>query len=111
MKTLVLKKLLFGLSLFFIGAQTIAQNGLESVIVEKYYLSDANDEAASIGTLPTGLLPIGFMSICFPAINSRWLMATQITRLSLIQQHRFLIMKTGGVQALLIQKRKRSTTL
>ena len=31
-----------------------AQNGLESIIVEKYYVSNAADSAGSVGNLPAG---------------------------------------------------------
>ncbi len=36
------------------GGAAFAQNGLESVIVEKYYVSNAADAAASVGALPVG---------------------------------------------------------
>lgn len=49
---IILSCLAFSLTSFF----SIAQNstGLENVIVEKYYISDANDEAGSEGVLPVG---------------------------------------------------------
>ena len=51
-----MKKIL--LSLTFAAASFIAsaQNGLERVVVETYYISDANDTNANIdgGTLPIG---------------------------------------------------------
>jgi len=51
-----MKKILLGLGLIFIGNKANSQNGLENIIVEKYYISDANDAAANtIG----GVLPIG----------------------------------------------------
>ena len=40
--------------LSLMGGAAFAQNGLESVIVEQYYVSDAADAAGSIGTLPVG---------------------------------------------------------
>ena len=49
-----MKKLLFGLGLGLIGTFAQAQNGLESVIIEKYYVSNAADAAGSVGTLPVG---------------------------------------------------------
>ncbi len=54
MKKNTLKKLLFGLSLVVAGNTLKAQNGLENVIVERYYVADANDAANSIGVLPVG---------------------------------------------------------
>ena len=54
MKTNFTKKMIFCLSFAFIGTFANAQNGLENVIVEKYYVSNAADAAASIGVLPLG---------------------------------------------------------
>ncbi len=49
-----MKKVL--LSLLFIAAAFAgySQSGLDSIIVEKYYVSDANDESGSSGILPAG---------------------------------------------------------
>ena len=52
MKKTTLQKLMIGFTLFFTGSLAVAQNGLENVIVETYYIADANDAANSIGTLP-----------------------------------------------------------
>ena len=49
-----MKKTMLCLGLMFLGAFTYAQNGLDSVILETYYISNAADAAASIGTLPVG---------------------------------------------------------
>ena len=49
-----MKKIVLGLGLFLCGISTQAQNGLEKIIVEKYYVSDATDEANSVGRLPAG---------------------------------------------------------
>ncbi|MEI6852483.1 MAG: hypothetical protein WCL06_06550, partial [Bacteroidota bacterium] len=49
-----MKKIIFGLGLILLGAFVQAQNGLENIIVEKYYISDATDAAGSSGTLPVG---------------------------------------------------------
>ena len=54
MKTIFTKRILFGIGLSLIGAFASAQNGLENIIVEKYYISNADDAAASVGTLPIG---------------------------------------------------------
>jgi len=48
------KYLLLGLGLALFGTVAQAQNGLEQIIVEKYYVSNAADAAASVGTLPVG---------------------------------------------------------
>ena len=49
-----MKKLFLGLCLIYFGAFAYASQGLEKIIVEKYYVSDANDAAKSVGTLPEG---------------------------------------------------------
>jgi uncharacterized protein YjdB len=49
-----MKKLLLGLCVILIGALANATQGLKNVIVEKYYVSDADDAAKSVGTLPVG---------------------------------------------------------
>lgn len=50
-----MKNIITGLSFFLIGFLAQAQNGLENIIVEKYYIADANDAAADkTGTLKTG---------------------------------------------------------
>ena len=48
------KNVLLGLGLALLGTVSYAQNGLEQVIVEKYYISNAADAAGSLGTLPVG---------------------------------------------------------
>ena len=56
-KRQVTKKILMGLSLALLGGFAQAQNGLEGIVVEKYYIADAADAAASAtlgGTLPVG---------------------------------------------------------
>jgi len=59
-----MKKLILGLGLFFLGASSYAQNGLEQIIVEKYYVSNAADQTAANADLSgagyaTGTLPVG----------------------------------------------------
>lgn len=49
-----MKKIFLGLALAFAAITAQAQNGLESIIVEKYYVSNAADAAGSVGALPTG---------------------------------------------------------
>ncbi len=49
-----IKLLIASLSLLLIGGVTFAQNGLERVIVERYYTSNAADATGSIGALPAG---------------------------------------------------------
>jgi hypothetical protein len=49
-----MKKLITGFCLMLLSAFTYAQNGLEGIIVEKYYVANAADAAGSVGTLPVG---------------------------------------------------------
>jgi len=49
-----MKKIILGICLLFLSIFTFAQNGLEGIIVEKYYVANAADDAGSVGTLPTG---------------------------------------------------------
>lgn len=51
-----MKKILLSIALLSPCFAALSQNGLESVIVEKYYISDANDQAAD---LDGGVLPVG----------------------------------------------------
>ncbi len=49
-----IKNLFLGLGLAMLGLFAHAQNGLESVVVERYYVATAADAAASTGILPVG---------------------------------------------------------
>ena len=49
-----MKKLLTLLAAVFVVTLSLAQNGLEGIIVEKYYVSNSADSAGSIGNLPAG---------------------------------------------------------
>lgn len=53
------------LMLVSIGSFSFAQ-GLENIIVEKYYVSDANDAAGSAGTLPVGSVTYRFFADLAP---------------------------------------------
>ena len=48
------KQILLGFYLALLGTFAQAQNGLESIIVETYYVSNAADAAGSVGLLPAG---------------------------------------------------------
>ena len=43
-----------GIALVFLATLSQAQNGLEAIVVEKYYVSDATDNGGSVGDLPVG---------------------------------------------------------
>lgn len=51
-----MKKITLVLNLLLLGASAYAQNGLEQIIVEKYYVSDANDTMVNSSG---GMLPVG----------------------------------------------------
>ena len=48
------KKIILGLGMSLLGTVANAQDGLEKIIVEKYYVSTAADSIGSVGTLPVG---------------------------------------------------------
>ena len=54
MKNIFTKGFIFSLGMLLTSSFTYSQNGLENVIVERYYVSDANDAEGSIGVLPAG---------------------------------------------------------
>src|SRR5688572_15066006 len=60
-----MKKIVFGCGLFFLTFLSNAQNGLESIIVEKYYIANIADSlAADVDSfddngLAKGTLPVG----------------------------------------------------
>src|ERR1700741_5535124 len=49
-----MKKNILSIGLILLGYIAHAQNGLEKIIVEKYYVSNLADASGSIGTLPSG---------------------------------------------------------
>jgi len=49
-----MKKIIMGLGMLMLTAFAQGQNGLENIIVEKYYVSNAADATGSVGTLPAG---------------------------------------------------------
>ena len=59
-----MKKIILGASLLILGGIAHAQNGLENIIVEKYYVANAADAAAADvdatnAGYATGALPVG----------------------------------------------------
>ncbi|MEI6122054.1 MAG: T9SS type A sorting domain-containing protein [Bacteroidota bacterium] len=54
MKTTFTKLCLLGIGFVLICATLKAQTGLDTVIVEKYYISNAADSVGSVGVLPVG---------------------------------------------------------
>ena len=64
-----MKKILIGAALLFTGFFAKAQNGLENIIVEKYYVSNAADAAGSSGTLPVGSVTYRIFADMLPGYN------------------------------------------
>jgi hypothetical protein len=64
-----MKKIIIGAALLFTGLFAKAQNGLENVIVEKYYVSNAADAAGSSGTLPVGSVTYRIFVDMLPGYN------------------------------------------
>jgi hypothetical protein len=61
-----MKKIFLGLALLCSAALVNAQNGLEALTVEKYYVSNATDAAGSVGALPTGSVTYRFFVDLLP---------------------------------------------
>lgn len=61
-----MKKIFLGFALLCSAALVNAQNGLENLIVEKYYVSNAADAAGSVGTLPSGSVTYRFFVDLLP---------------------------------------------
>jgi hypothetical protein len=76
-----MKKLLFGLGLLLSGAVAQAQNGLQSIVVEKYYVANAADAAYAAtagngGTLPVGSVTFRIYADMLPGYNFQALYGT-----------------------------------
>lgn len=64
-----MKKIVLGAALLLTGLFAKAQNGLENIIVEKYYVSNAADAAGSVGTLPVGSVTYRIFADMLPGYN------------------------------------------
>jgi hypothetical protein len=64
-----MKKIILGLSLILINTLAHATNGLENIIVEKYYVSNAADAAGSSGNLPVGSVTYRIFADMLPGYN------------------------------------------
>ena len=69
MKMKNFKILMLSISLALMGGFTFAQNGLENVIVEKYYVSNAADSIGSTGILPVGSVTYRVFVDMLPGYN------------------------------------------
>jgi Bacterial Ig domain/Secretion system C-terminal sorting domain len=71
-----MKKLILGLALATAGITAQAQNGLESIVVEKYYVSNAADAAGSAGALQVGSVTYRIYADMLPGYNFQALYGT-----------------------------------
>ncbi len=78
-----MKKLLFALGMLISANMVNAQNGLESIIVEKYYVANAADAAGSVGTLPVGSVTYRFYVDMLPGYKFQVAYGTAAHTLSL----------------------------
>jgi hypothetical protein len=64
-----MKKIIMGLALLIAAVSASAQNGLENIVVEKYYVSNAADAAGSTGVLPVGSVTYRIWADMLPGYN------------------------------------------
>ena len=64
-----MKKFLIGIGFCLLGFFAQAQNGLEGIVVEKYYIANAADAAGSTGTLPVGSVTYRIYADMLPGYN------------------------------------------
>ena len=64
-----MKKIIFGLAILLLAGVANAQNGLEQITVEKYYVSNSVDANGSIGTLPVGSVTWRVYADLLPGYN------------------------------------------
>lgn len=64
-----MKKIFLAIALVVAAAAAKAQNGLEQIIVEKYYVSNAADSAGSVGVLPVGSTTYRIYADLLPGYN------------------------------------------
>ncbi len=64
-----MKKIILCLSIAMSGLFASAQNGLENIIVEKYYISNGADSIGSVGILPAGSVTYRIYADMLPGYN------------------------------------------
>src|SRR5689334_20128881 len=64
-----MKKIIMGIALLLSCVVSRAQNGLENIVVEKYYVSNAADAAGSAGVLPVGSVTYRIWADMLPGYN------------------------------------------
>ncbi|MEI6821173.1 MAG: T9SS type A sorting domain-containing protein [Bacteroidota bacterium] len=69
MRTIFTKIIFLSIIFMLSSAYVNAQNGLDSIIVEKYYISNAADSAGSIGILPIGSVTYRIYVSMLPGYN------------------------------------------
>jgi hypothetical protein len=94
-----MNKIILCLGLCFLSAYcSFGQNGLENIIVEKYYISDANDSvgtdaiSANPGTLPVGSVTYRIFVDMLPGYNLQAIYGVPTGALS--NEHEFRISTT-----------------
>ena len=90
-----MKKITTLLAIALLCIEVKAQNGLENIIVEKYYVSDANDAAANAtgGVLPINSVTYRIYADMLPGYKFQATYGVNGHPLVLTTQHHFLIMK------------------
>ncbi len=96
-----MKKIIFGLGLSLAGLFASAQNGLEGIIVEKYYVSNAADaagsSAAGAGNLPVGSVTYRIYADMLPGYKVQALFGTPTHTLQLSSSTSFYNNELGGL--------------
>ena len=64
-----MKKITLVLGLAFLGLYMSAQNGLQRLVVERYYVSNAADSIGSVGILPVGSVTYRLYADMLPGYN------------------------------------------
>jgi len=67
-----MKKIVLTIGIGLLGLLANAQNGLERVIVEKYYISNADDSINSLGNLPAGSVTYRIYVDMLPGYNFQY---------------------------------------
>lgn len=107
-----MKKIFLGLALLMSASMVHAQNGLESIIVEKYYVSNAADAAGSTGTLPAGSVTYRFFVDMLPGYKFQVAYGTPFHTLSLTTSTSFFNNEDrGAVNPTYTKTQARSNTV
>jgi len=92
-----MKKIILGIALSLIGFFAQAQNGLEQLIIEKYYVADAADAAGSVGTLPIGSVTYRIYADMLPGYKFQMAYGSSTHTLKLLTSTSFFNNQDRGV--------------